>query len=204
MRFSFRSLLPTVQGVFLIVLLALWTYTLRQLASTLQPTPSSPQIDLQHADARSFDKFSQIDGFVSYWSVETNLPAMPVVVPFYWLLNDRIDLIHSFKTAWRILGFGFAGIGIWFYVGRFVDDALAAIRGLPIQRRRVSDVLFFAYVVASSLLAFADSQVLSFVLHFDAAALRFSSLCWLAVGCGALLLNVRWARTQHARVISQG
>jgi hypothetical protein len=205
MRFSFRALLPTAQGVCLIVLLAAWTYTLRQFASsTIHPMPSSSETDFQHAGAGSFDRFSLVDGFASYWSVETNLPAMPVAVPLYWLLNEHIDLIHPFKTTWRILGFGVAGVGIWFFVGRFVDDVLAAIRGNLNPRRRISDVLFFGYIVVSSLLVMADSNVLSFVLHFDAVALRVSALCWLAVGCTALLLNARWARTRRARVALQG
>ncbi|HSZ61728.1 MAG TPA: hypothetical protein VK828_08010 [Terriglobales bacterium] len=201
MRFSFRSLLPTIQGIFLIVLLALWTYTLRQLAPMIPPTPSLPEINLQHADARSFDKFWLVDGLASYWSVETNLPAMPVVVPLYWLVHNRIDVVHPFNTPWRILGFGFAGIGLWFFVGRFVDDVLASIRRQLSPRSRTLDVVFFVYVIASSLLVLADSKVLSFVLHFDAASLMISALFWLALGFAALLLQVRWVRTRRACVV---
>ncbi|MHB8216534.1 MAG: hypothetical protein ACYDDS_10690 [Candidatus Sulfotelmatobacter sp.] len=86
---------------------------------------SSSETDLEQADTGIFDRFSLVDVFAFYWSVETNLPAMPVVVPSYWLLNEHI---HPFKTPWRIFGFGVAGVGIWFFVGRSVDDVLAAIR----------------------------------------------------------------------------
>jgi hypothetical protein len=198
MRVSFRRLLPAAQATFGIILLALWTYTLHQFASTVQLKPRSSEPDLEHADTASFNKFYRVDSFASYWNVETNLPAMPVFIPIYGLLSDRIPTIHQVNTAWRISGFCLAGIGIWFFIGRFVDDVLAALRGGLSPRKRIWDVLFFLYIVISSLLAFADSGVLSFLLHFDVMALRVSSMCWLALGCAALLFQVRWARKRGA------
>jgi hypothetical protein len=201
MRVSFRWLLPAAQITFAIILLALWSYTLHQFASTIQLKPFSSEPDLEHADTGSFNRLYRVDGFASCWSVETNLPAMPVLIPIYRLLTDRIPAFHQFKTAWRISGFCLAGIGIWFFVGRFVDDVLAAFRGGRSPRKRIWDVLFFLYIVISSLLVFAGSEVFGFVLHFDVTALRFSSMCWLAAGCTALLLQVRWAMKRRAPAV---
>jgi hypothetical protein len=194
MQLSFRRLLPVAQATVVIVSLGPLTLTLHQFASTVRTEPARSEIDLQRADARRFDRFYRVDTFATYWSVETNLPATPVIAPL--LIGDRAPF---FRTAWRVLGFGLVGIGLWFFIGRFVDDVLAAGRGHVSPRRRVSDIVFFAYIVLSSLLILADSEVLSFVLHFDGSALRASSVCWLVVGCTCLLIETRWERRRRQR-----
>ena len=145
MQVSFRRLLPLAQATVVIALLASLTVTLHQFTSTI-PKPAPSEIDLQHADAGKFDRFYRVDAFASYWGVETNLPATPVLASLYWLLGEPTPV---FRTAWRILGFGLVGIGIWFFIGRFVDDVLAAARGHVSPRGRVLDVVFFAYIVVS-------------------------------------------------------
>jgi hypothetical protein len=203
MRLPFKWLLPAAQATVAIILLALWTYTLHRFASTVQLKPFSSSADFEHADTASYNRFARVDNFAAYWSVAANLPAMLVLVPLHQLLRDRIHSIHLFKSAWRILGFCSAGIGIWFFAGRFVDDALAVIRGRLNSRRRIGDVLFFFYIVVSSLLIFAKSEMWSFVLYFDAAALRVSSMCWLAFGCAGLLFQVYLARTRSRRALDK-
>jgi hypothetical protein len=199
MSVSFRRLLPSLQVALTIVLLTLWFYTVRQLASSIQPNPLSSEMTFRYSptDGVSYDRFARVDSFASYWSIDTNLPALPILALLYQLLSGHTYLIHVFNTAWRITAFGLAGTGIWFFVGRFVDDVLAATRGRLSPRRRTLDVLFFVFVVVSSFLVLACSQLLSPMLYFDGAALRISSIFWLAAGGTALLFETRWERRRR-------
>jgi hypothetical protein len=123
--------------------------------------------------------------------VETNLPAVPVVAPIYVLVGGRE---RPGNTQWLIAAFGLAGMGIWFFVGQFLDDVVAAAMKRLDPRRHVFDRLFSAFVVASACAVFVESDVASFSLSLGESVVRVDALCWIAFGCGALLVQIGWTR----------
>ncbi|HSZ62675.1 MAG TPA: hypothetical protein VK828_12815 [Terriglobales bacterium] len=123
--------------------------------------------------------------------VETNLPAAPAIVPAYELLGGRD---RSVNTPWLIAAFGLAGIWIWFFVGQFLDDAIAALRKRLTPRRRIVDGLFFALMIASTCIVLIESDIADFALSLQESSARAYSLPWIVVGCTALFAQVAWDR----------
>ena len=119
--------------------------------------------------------------------VEINLPALPVLAPLYLWLGDpdhpNLPLLLSL--------FGLAGIGIWFFVGQFLDhvaEALMKHRG-P-RWRIISYGLLFVFIIVSSCSVFIESQIIGMYLSSSELAIRIYSLCWLVFGCTALLSQI--------------
>lgn len=189
MRVSFKWLLPVIQAVFSITLLLLWDNAPPKFMTAIGPVESD--VYRYHGpgpkgviDLREFSVDFRPN-------VETNLPAAPAVIPLFVALNGRTDPL---ETPQLLVGFGLAGIGIWFFIGRFADDALAARRQTLVPRMRILDVLFFIVVVALSLLVLAESDITSFALSLDQSAVRVASISWLIVGCTAVLCEAIWMR----------
>jgi hypothetical protein len=123
--------------------------------------------------------------------VETDLPAAPALVPLYVLLGGRD---RPANTPWLIAAFGLAGICIWFFVGQFLDDAIAALRKRLTPRRHIADALFSAFIIASACTVSFESDIAGFALSLNESTAKAYSLCWMAVGCTALLVQMGWAR----------
>jgi hypothetical protein len=176
MRLSFRTLLPAAQAAFAIALL------------------------LTNSGAPKFRSVSRCDWDPSVYCtpeipevvarlVESNLPAVPVVAPLYvWLGGPEHPNLPSLVTL-----LGLAGIGIWFFVGQFLDDFVAALMKRLGPRRHIHDGLFSTFIIISSSVVFVESGLTSFALSSSQLVIRVSSLCWLVFGCTALLFQIGWS-----------
>jgi hypothetical protein len=181
MRISFKWLLPTIQIV--IALSLLWAHPLQRFMPMYG-----------HPDGYRVPRDLPADVINL---AGANLPAVPVVTPIYVLFGGRD---HINNTPSLIACFGFVGIAIWFFVGRFVDDVFAALRRHPNPKRRLSDLLFFALVILACLSVLAESDVVSFALSWDESKILVYSMCWLAFGGAGLVFQV-WEMRRRASVL---
>jgi hypothetical protein len=172
MRLFFRTVLPVAQAAIAIALITSPPKfrTVIGPVDAYYPPPSLPTGVIRFA--------------------EMNLPAVPIIAPLYVLSGGR----EGANTQWLIAAFGSAAIGIWFFVGQFLDDVVAAWRKRLSPRRRVPDRLFFAFVIASACLVFFEAEVASIALSLDRPLVMVAALCWAAFGWKALVAQARWAR----------
>jgi hypothetical protein len=131
--------------------------------------------------------------------IETNLPAVPVLVPVYVLIGGR----DRANVQWLIAAFGLAGIGIWFFVGRFLDDVVAALRKRLSPGRRVFDKLFSAFIIGSACMVFVEADIACIALSLERPIVMADALCWGVLGCIALVAQVGWARIASTAVHSR-
>ena len=118
--------------------------------------------------------------------VEINLPALPVLAPLYLWLGDS----NHPNPPLLLLLFGLAGIGIWFFVGQFLDDVVESLRQHRGPRRRIHCALPFVFITIASCAVFIESDVVGVELSSSESAIRTYSLCWLAFGCTGLLSQI--------------
>jgi hypothetical protein len=128
--------------------------------------------------------------------IEANLPAVPVLLPLY----DRLGGRDHANTQWLIWAFGLVGIGIWFFVGYFLDDVVTALSGRLAARRHILDRLFSAFVIASACLVLIESDVVCFGFSLERPFVRVDALFWVALGCITLAAQASWARRGGRRV----
>jgi hypothetical protein len=179
MRLTFRVLLPLAHVAF--------------TAALLLMSASQPQFQ-QASRCGDFDPSAYclptpIPTRVACF-VELNLPAVPILSPLYSLLGgpDHPNL------PVLIMLFGLAGIGIWFFVGQFLDDVAAAFLYHPVPRRRLYAGMFSVFLVISSCVVFVQSDITGFALSSNELVIRVCSLSWLVVGCATLLFRIGWRR----------
>jgi hypothetical protein len=174
MRLGFKLVLPVAQAAFAIALIA--SPGPREFRMVVGPVGAyHPPPDLPIDVVRL---------------VETNLPAVPVLLPLYVLRGGRD---HA-NTQWLIWAFGLVGTGIWFFVGHFLDDVVAALCGRLSARRHVLDRVFSAFIIISACMVLVESDVASFGLSLEQLFVRVDALCWVAVGCIPLAAQTSWAR----------
>ncbi len=175
MRSYFKVLLPVAQAVLAIALLSSHCGAPRFVEATGPPDwqPSGPPT---------------LPSVVSRF-VGSNLPAVPVLAPAYALLGGP----EHPNTPWLVALVGLVGIGIWFFVGQFLDDVAALWKGLG-RRRHIYDGLFSVFIIASSCIVFVESDITGIALSLDESVVRGYSLGWLVFGCTTLLFQVVWSR----------
>ena len=129
MRSHFRVLLPLAQTVFTAAVL---------ISAAAQPRFRAAG-HCGFFDPSEFCPPIPVSSLVAHF-VESNLPLLPVLAPFYNLLGgpDRPNL----PVLVTLLGL--AGIGIWFCVGQFLDDVIAAFQNHPIPRRHLYPSIFLS------------------------------------------------------------
>ena len=176
MRHIFKTALPVAQAVLAIALIA-----------------SNPRAPFMSAVNEGYAEPIESPIGVAHF-VEANLPAVPVVVSAYVLLGGHDP---SADIQELVAAFALAGIGTWFFIGRFLDDVIAALRGRLIPRRHIADGLVSAFIVASSCVVFVESEIAKFALSMEKSALAAYSLCWIVLGCTLLLAQVGWAYKAH-------
>jgi len=176
MRLYFRVLLPVAQATFTIALLL-----------TNCGAPQFRQVSRCDFDSSAYCAPPAVPAVTARF-VELDLPAVPVLAPSYvWLGGpDHPNL------PLLVMLFGLAGIGIWFFVGQFLDDVAAALLKHVSPRRRIYDGLFFVFIIMSSCAVFVESDIASFALSSSELVIRVCSMCWLVFGCTALLLQIGW------------
>jgi hypothetical protein len=177
MRLSFRVLLPVAQAAFTIVLVL-----------TNCGEPRFRAASLCDWDPSGYCGPAAVPAAIAQL-VESNLPAVPVLAPSYsWLGGpDHPNLPLLVKL------FGLAGIGIWFFVGQFLDDVAAALLKHLSPRRHIYDGLFAVFIIISSCAVFVESDITSFALSSSELVIRICSLCWLVFGCTALVFQIGWS-----------
>jgi len=179
MRLTFRVLLPVAQAAFTIALVLTNSGGApRFRAARLcdwEPSASCGPVAVPTAIARL---------------VESDLPAVPVLAPSYlWIGGpDHPNLSLLVKL------FGLAGIGIWFFVGQFLDDIAACLLKDLRPKRHIYDGLFSVFIIVSSCVVFVESDITSFALSSSEWVIRVYSLCWLLFGCTALLFQIGWIK----------
>jgi hypothetical protein len=176
MQLNFRVLLPVAQAAFAIALLL-----------TNCGAPQFRQGSVCDFDASAYCGPPAVPAVTARF-VEVNLPALPVLAPSYFWLGgpDHPNL------RLLVMFFGLAGIGIWFCVGRFLDDVAAALLMHVSPRRHIYDGLVFVFIIMSSFAVFVESDIASFALSSSQLVIRVCSMCWLLFGCTALLLRIGW------------
>lgn len=180
MRLRFKLVLPLAQAAFAIALMA----SPPQFRMVVGPVGAYyPPPDLPTGVIRL---------------IEANLPAVPVLAPVYVLLGGR----DRANTQWLIAAFGLAGIGIWFFVGRFLDDVVAALRKRVSPSRHVFDKLFSAFIIASACIVFVEADVASIALSLERPLVIVDALGWVTLGCIALVAQVGWAHMASTAVHS--
>ena len=179
MRLLFRVLLPLVQVAI----------TVGLLLTNCGVPPFTEASRCGFLDSSDYCPPTPIPAVVAHF-VETNLPAVPVLAPLYDLLGgpDRPNL------PVLVTLFGLAGIGLWFFVGQFFDDAKAALLKHSVPRRRVYEGLFSVFLITSSCAVLVESEITSFALSSSQLVIRACSLCWLLFGCTALVFQISWSR----------
>src|SRR5713226_2170246 len=114
MRLSFRVLLPVAQAAFTIALV---------LTNSGAPRCSERFRAVSRCDWDPSAYCEPVVPAAIARLVESNLPVVPVLAPSYFWLGgpDHPNLPLLVKLC------GLAGIGIWFFVGQFLDDIAAAL-----------------------------------------------------------------------------
>src|SRR6185437_9615037 len=118
---------------------------------------------------------------------EWNLPVIPIVaLPYFYLLGGPD---HP-NFSWLVVLLGIFGIGVWNYVGRFLNDLCAG----SARMRKIGfyDGLAFMLIIFSSCLVLADADVTSFALSTSESSVRIVAICWLMVGCISLIFRLMW------------
>jgi hypothetical protein len=184
MRLFFRVLLPAVQVLFTLALLGTDVGT--------RPLFGPPRFRM--ASRCDWDP-SAVCGPVVLPVVvtrfgELNLPAIPLLEqPYVWLGGpDRPN------QPWLVVLVGFAGVGLWFFVGHFLDDLTWALRKRLSPGRRIGGMMISLFVIIASFIVWIDSDLTSSVLSSQQSDIRLFSLLWVTFGCVMLLLQVRWSR----------
>jgi len=178
MRWVFSALLPLAQSTFAIVLL---------LTNCGEPR-------FRPVSRCDWDP-SAVCGLVVLPAVATrfaelNLPAVPLLEqPYVWLGGpDHPNL------PWLVTLLGFAGLGLWLFVGRFLDDLIGAVLTRPSPGRRICSKLCSVFVIISSCIVWIQSDITSSALSSPEPEIRLVALCWLVFGCITLLFQGRWSR----------
>jgi hypothetical protein len=136
-RIRFRYLLPSLELALSVV------FVLIPLSRCL------PYYRLRDADGRELrgtegSPFDVCIGTSSEFAMELNLPAASVVLPTLSLKwdysNDQHDWFHD--LAWRSVGFTIAGVVVWFFVGRVLDDLIEWRRAGALPGSHIPDLIF--------------------------------------------------------------
>ena len=189
MRLFFRLVLPVAQVLFTLALLGTdvgWR--------PLFGTPRFRQISRCDWDESAVCGPVVLPAGASRFA-EFNLPAIPLFEQPYVRLGgpNHPDLPPLVMLC------GMAGIAIWFFVGRFLDDITVTLLKRPPTKRRIYDIIFWLFVIASSSIVWTESDITSSALSTKELTVEMAALLWLLFGGAALLLELRWlhAAAQH-------
>ena len=152
-----------------------------------------------HDNCRQLPSLFGIDS-ISF-AKSMNLPATPLC---FLLLQIWWDHSHHFPSAfWQGMAYGFAGVLLWFFVGRAVDDVFSWRRAKTPPSIHVSDLVFStSAALVPTLFAVAIAK------PFDNAGWwMFASITvWILIGWSTVIMRamqlVRASSCQRASKLS--
>jgi hypothetical protein len=190
-RFSFKWVLLAAQALLFIIMSLAWhNVPLVMPASRVGWTEGGTSSDVTERPYVGAPCLGKLYSVLK-WDVAANLPAAPILIPLHVLLSDNAG---PFEVPFVIVGFGIIGLCLWFFIGVFLDDLLAALRKNLAPRRHILDNLVSVFIIVSSGIVFANADIASLVLPLDKALVRICSVSWLVVGCTAITLQFVWPR----------
>jgi len=178
MGFCFKAVLPVLQ-----IVVAILVFT----------TNRNPEFTTLTGPPDAYHEPRNLPTGVTRFA-EMNLPAIPLVAPIYLMSGGRD---RPANTTGLIAAFGLVGIGIWFFVGQFLDYLAAVLQKRRRPRRHIFDALFSGFIIASSCMLLLEANIASFALSLEESTVKVAALSWLVFGCAALLTQVSWTRKVH-------
>ena len=188
-----RLLLPTLEFLLSIpfVFIPLWTY----LPSYRLKGPDGKELvchdNCPHPNLYGIDSVMYAKG--------SSLPAAIIVVPILSAIWDysRDDHDYFHDPVWQAVGYVLVGILVWFFVGRFLDDALAWRQTGIRPAIWISDFVFSLTAAGVATLAAASVRLLDRL----SIGYIFWSAIWILLAYSSLAMRVTQfvrARTERA------
>jgi hypothetical protein len=174
----FRFVLPVVElYASLLILWAPWV-------------PGAHKLDITLRDGREFKGYTILPNPVVFdatrWAQALNLPAILAEIPVD-LVTDAVRKEPSIPDPrMRFFLFATLGVGIWYFLGRFMEDLLHLSHTGLLLRPRLMDTIFAVEATIVALLAF----LAALFGGPDDLLLAWSSGIWWVLASGVLTLRL--------------